>query len=346
MRALQVALVLTLTSSVSLPQNAAAHPGNEHSAVLIIGQGGLGDQSYNDLGHRGFTQGLAQTGLTGRVVETSSVVAEGGTILRQAASSGAGLVIDLEYSHSGILQDAARDFPDCHFVILNQVASGSNVTSVLFEEQQGSFLAGVLAAGVVRQAHLPGLEHHQELGVIGGTRSVGIDKFIAGFVQGAHSVDPELAVRISYANTFSDPAKGLEMAHVMYDGGVGIIYAVAGTTGVGVIHAAAQSGLYAIGVDQDEDGLAPGHVLTSMLKHTEVALDRVVIDYAHGRLAGGSVVHMGLGEDGVGLTEMRYTRAFIPASVLQSVTTAREDIVSGRVHVWNVVTQGYPDFMR
>ncbi|NPC90196.1 BMP family ABC transporter substrate-binding protein [Gluconacetobacter entanii] len=346
-RPVLAALALTLATAVP-HHDAGAHAAgaNDAPAVLVVGQGGLGDQSYNDLGVAGFQRGLRLNNLPGHVVETASVVAEGADILQQAATSGAGLVVDLEYSHGPVMQDVAPLFPRCHFVILNQVVSGANITSVMFEEHEGSYLAGVLAAQVMRDGHAPGLRAHRALGVIGGTRSVGIDKFIAGFIQGARSVTPGITVRVAYADSFNDPAKGLQMADVMYNGGVGIIYAVAGVTSVGVIHAAQDSGLYAIGVDQDEDALAPGHVLTSMLKHTDVAIERIVQTYHDGEIANLPVLHMGLSEGGVGLSPMSYTRALVPAAALAAVDAARRDIIAGRVKVWNVATEGYPEFMR
>ncbi|WP_259650252.1 BMP family lipoprotein [Gluconacetobacter diazotrophicus] len=326
--------------AASCPARSAEAP----HAVLVVGQGGLGDQSYNDLGTAGFLQGVRDIGVTGRIVETASVVSEGADILRQAAAAGFGLIVDLEYAHGAVIAEVAPQFARCRFVTLNQVVHGPNITSILFQEQEGSYLAGVLAAASLRDRALPGLDRHAGLGVIGGVRSAGIDKFIVGFIQGARSIDPKITIHVAYANSFGDPALGFEMARAMYRGGVGIIYAVAGTTGIGAIRAARDMNRYAIGVDQDEDGLAPGHVLTSMVKHTDLAVRNVVRSWHDGTLPDDGVIRMGLASGGIGLSDMRFTRAILPPDVLSDVARARSDILNDHVHVWDVTAQGYPDF--
>ena len=96
------------------------------------------------------------------------------------------------------------------------------------------------------------------IGVIGGTKSVGIDKFIVGYIQGAREIDPKAEVKVAYSNNFGDPAIGLQMAKAMFDAGANVVYQVAGGTGLGVIQAAKEAGRFAIGVDTDQDGIAPG----------------------------------------------------------------------------------------
>src|SRR5438128_1735807 len=180
----------------------AAHAADAPVA-LIIAQGGLGDQSYNDLAFAGFKRGLAETKLEGKPVESKDVVAQAEDMLRRAADAGFGLIVDLEYSHGETLAKVAAAYPDAKFVILNQT------------------------------------------------------------------------------------------------------------------QAAKESGHYAIGVDTDQDGLAQGNVLTSMVKRTDVAVETVVKDYAAGKFPGGGTVTLGLKEDGVGLSDMKYTRDLIPAADLK-----------------------------
>jgi basic membrane protein A len=318
----------------------------EAQVALIIAQGGLGDQSYNDLAFAGFQAALKATGLKGKPVESKDVVAQGNDILRRAADAGFGLIIDLEYSHGQVISEVAKDYPKQDFVILNQVISGPNIASVLFEEQEGSYLAGVLAALVTTDTSIKGINPQPIIGVIGGTKSVGIDKFIVGYIQGARDANPAVQVKVAYSNTFGDPAVGLQMAKAMFEQGADIVYQVAGGTGIGVIQAAKESGHYAIGVDTDQDGLAPGHVLTSMIKRTDIAVQTVIKDYAADKFPGGRTVTLGLKDDGVGLSEMRYTKSLIPAAILEKVEAAKAGILSGKIKVWNVVDQGYPNFFK
>jgi basic membrane protein A len=184
------------------------------------------------------------------------------------------------------------------------------------------------------------------IGVIGGTKSVGIDKFIVGYIQGAKAVDPNAEVKVAYSNNFGDPAIGLEMAKAMFDAGANVVYQVAGGTGLGVIQAAKQAGKFAIGVDTDQDGIAPGFVLTSMVKRTDVAVETLVKDYADHKFPGGETVTLGLAQDGVGLSPMKYTKDKIPAAILDKVEDLKKKILSGEIKVWNVVTQGNPDYFK
>ena len=177
-------------------------------------------------------------------------------------------------------------------------------------------------------------------------RSAGIDKFIAGYIEGAKAANPKIEVKVAYSNNFGDPAIGLQMAKAMFDGGANVVYQVAGGTGLGVINAAKEAGKFAIGVDTDQDGLAPGAVLTSMVKRTDVAVETVMKEYAEGKLPGGKVVTLGLAQGGVGLSPMKYTKDKIPAADLAKVEELRKKILSGEIKVWNVVDQGYPAYFK
>lgn len=312
--------------------------------ALIVAQGGLGDESYNDLSFEGFEEGLEATGLEGSPIESDDIVAQGEQVLRRAAESDFGLVIDLEFSHGEILGPIASDFPDTSWAIVNTVVEGDNVLSVLFHEQEGSYLAGALAAMMTTETDNPRINEDKTIGVIGGTQSVGIDKFIVGYMQGAQDVDPEVEVLTSYTNTFGDPAEGKQQAEAMFERGADIVFHVAGGTGAGVIEAAEEADRYAIGVDTDQDDLAPGNVLTSMVKRTDVAVQEVIHQYADGAFEGGTTMTLGLAEDGVGLTEFEHTRDDIPEEFLDRIEELRQQIIDGEIDVHNVIEDGYPDF--
>jgi basic membrane protein A len=333
---------LALASALGTTSSIAA----DKPVALIIAQGGLGDQSYNDLAYAGFKKAIKETGLEGKPVESKDVVAQATDILRRASDADFGLIVDLEYSHGEPLLAVAKDYPDTDYVIVNQVREGKNIASVLFQEQEGSYLAGTLAALVTTDTSIKGINDKPIIGVIGGTKSAGIDKFIAGYIQGAKAANPDIQVKVAYSNNFGDPAIGLQMTKAMFEEGADIVYQVAGGTGMGVIQAAKEAGHYAIGVDTDQDGIAPGAVLTSMVKRTDIAVETMVKGYAADKFPGGQTVTFGLKENGVGLSDMKYTKDLIPAGILKKVDEAREGILSGKIKVWNVVDQGYPDFMK
>jgi basic membrane protein A len=313
-------------------------------AALIIAQGGLGDEAYNDLAFEGFQRGLEATGMEGTPVESDDIVAQGEQVLRRAAESGFNLVIDLEFTHGEVYPTIAADFPDVSWAIANLEAEGDNVTSLLFAEHEGSYLAGALAALMTTETDNEKINPEKVIGVIGGTKSTGIDKFIVGFVQGAKDIDEEVEVLVTYTDDFGDPAKGQEQANAMFEQDADIVYQVAGGTGQGVIEAAAEANHYAIGVDTDQDGLAPGNVLTSMIKRIDVAVEQTMTRWSSGELGGGETLNFGLAEDGVGLSEYEHTREEIPDEHIQQIEDLRAQIESGDLEVWNVVDQGYPDF--
>jgi len=314
--------------------------------ALIIAQGGLGDQSYNDLAYAGFQQAQKDFPIQAQVVQSPDIVSQGQAVLQQAGQAGFDLVVDLEFSTADALKAVAPQYPQTQWMIVNLPSSGSNITGYLFDEQDGSYLAGALAAMVTADPSIPGINADKTIGVIGGVKSTGIDKFIVGYKQGAQDVAKDVKVLVNYSNGFGDPAKGKELADAMFGQGADIVYQVAGGTGTGVIQAAAAADHYAIGVDTDQDALAPGHVLTSMIKRTDYAVYDTIDRLVCGTLKGGETVTLGLKEGAVGLSPMKFTRNLIPAEDLDRVDQLRQQIIDGTIDVWNVIDQGYPDFFQ
>lgn len=336
--------ILKLSAAATALIAASSALAEDRPIAMIIAQGGLGDASWNDTAFAGFQSGLGKSGLEGRPIESADVAAQGEEIMRRAADGGFGMVISLEWIHGEPMQALAKDYPDTNWVIMNQTREGANIASVVFGEHEGSFLAGALAAQVTTDTSIEGINSDPVLGVIGGFKAPGIDKFIVGYIQGAKAVNPDIDVRVAYADSFGDPAKGEQMANAMFDAGADIVYQVAGGTGIGIIEAAKARGAYAIGVDTDQDGLAPGHVLTSMVKRVDVAVERVIASYAADAFPGGEVMTFGLPENGVGLSEMTHTKDRIPAAYLDRVADMKMQIIAGEIDVWDVSTEGYPDF--
>jgi basic membrane protein A len=335
-------LFKTMTATTALFAATAAMA-DDRPIAMIIAQGGLGDGSWNDAANVGFQSGLEATGLEGRPIESADVVAQGEEIMRRAADAGFGLVISLEWIHGEPMEILAQDYADTNWVIMNQTRTGDNVASVVFAEHEGSYLAGALAAQVTTDTSIEGINEDAVIGVIGGFQAPGIDKFIVGYIEGAEAVNPDIEVLVAYADSFGDPARGQQMANAMFDQGADIVYQVAGGTGIGIIEAAAARGHYAIGVDTDQDSLAPGHVLTSMIKRVDVAVDQIITSYAADEFPGGVAMDFGLAQNGVALSDMVHTADRIPAEYMEVVTGLRDQIIAGDIVVWDVSTQGYPE---
>lgn len=313
--------------------------------ALIIAQGGLGDASYNDLAFAGLERGAEALGLEGQPVESDDIVAEGEQVLRRAGDAGFGLIIDLEFSHNEIFPTVAADYPDTLWSFFNLPIEGENIRSVVFKEHEGSFLAGALSAMMTSVEGNDKINPEKVIGVIGGAESEGIDKFISGYIEGADHVDPDVEVLVSYTNDFGDPTTGRSAAEAMYDQGADIVFQVAGGAGLGVFEAAVDANHYAIGVDTDQDSLEPGYILTSMVKRADVAVEQLMTEYAEGTFEGGTVLELGLAEDGVGLSEFTETGEEIPEEFQTEIADLRQQIIDGDLEVWDVVEQGYPDWL-
>ena len=171
------------------------------------------------------------------------------------------------------------------------------------------------------------------LGFVGGLELPVINDFLAGYEQGARSVNPDIEVLTAYAGGFGDPARGLELAEAQIDEGADIVFQVAGGTGFGVFEAATGRGVYAIGVDSNQNPLAPGTVLTSVMKNVDNSLFQAIERYVAGELPFGVTETLGLAENGVGLARDELYEELVPEDVRQAVDEAEAAIVADEIDV-------------
>jgi basic membrane protein A and related proteins len=338
-----LALVAYGAASVAGAPGRVAHQGAfDKKVAMIIAQGGLGDKAYNDFANAGLQRAEAKYGFTAQRIQSADIVSQGAAILQQACQAGFDLVIDLEFSTSDALQKTASGCPKTQWTFLNLPLKASNVTGIVFAEHEGSYLAGALSALATRNTTIPGINARHVIGVIGGTKSTGIDKFLVGYIQGARRIDPKIKVLVKYSNNFGDPAKGKQITEAMFDQGADIVYQVAGGTGLGVIQAAKARHRYAVGVDTDQSSLAPKNVLTSMVKRSDLAAFKSVQMLADGTL-GNKVVNLDLKAGGVGLGKII---SVVPRKDVSIVRGLEKQIISGKIKVWNVIDQGYPSWFK
>lgn len=332
-----IALLLVVTLVMAAGVFAPRAEGQDDLAVaMIVAQGGLGDRSYNDSAFAGLTLAASELGVEVFPIESQDPVGEAEQLLRTAAEAGFDLVITLEFSHFEPLARIAPDYPDTTFAIVNVVVDQPNVVSIMFDEHTGSFLAGALAGQVTTDPDLEQVNEDAVIGVIGGVKSSGIDVFLYGYLQGACAVNPDIEVLMAYANDFGDPAKGREMALAMNEQGADVVFQVAGGTGAGVIEAASDENFFAIGVDSDQDYLAPGNVLTSLLKRVDIAVYNVIELAVNGELEGGTTLQYGLDEGGMALSDMTYTRHLIPSEYMETVNEMEAQIIEGELDVVDI----------
>lgn len=317
-RALIAALALCAVSGC-----AASASGPRLQFGLVTDVGGLGDQSFNDSAFRGLQEAGRRFDARIAVLDSRSAP-DYQPSLAALANGGYAEVVAVGFLMADDLAEVARRHPRGHFAIVDAVVDAPNIASVTFKDQDGSFLAGALAAQVSRT---------RTVAFLGGIDIPLLRQFEAGFTAGAREIDPRIRVLVKYVGSFDDVASGKELADVLYDQGADVVFAAAGKAGLGAIEAARERPRdYAIGVDSDQDGLAPGKVLTSMVKRVDVAVLRICAAAAAGHPPHGHL-ELGLREGGVGLTDFRYTRALVGPAIRARLERLRQAIVAGRLRV-------------
>ncbi|SHJ56631.1 nucleoside-binding protein [Anaerobranca californiensis DSM 14826] len=355
-----ILLVTLMVFSVALTGcgGGKADDGEEKLRVAIVySTGGLGDKSFNDSAHRGLLRAEKELGITFDYVEPRDS-AEDADYLRGFAEEGFDLVIAVGFQMADSLKTVAEEYPDIKFAIIDSVVDLPNVVSLVFAEHQGSFLAGALAALVTET---------DTIGFIGGISFPLIHRFEGGFIAGAQYINPDIKVLSQYAGSFGDPATGKEIALSQIDSGADVIYHASGGTGGGLFEAAMERGIYAIGVDSNQNFLAPGYGIASMLKRVDVAVFETVKRLQDGEFAGGEAVMFDLAIDGVGLTDLvnidvdeqaakdagditeaqlnaiKEMKSKVTAQHAEKINEIRKGIINGTIKVPDWMTEGRPE---
>lgn len=295
-------------------------------AAMLTDLGGLAGsdevKGFSDLGWDALQKARDDFGIEVTLLEAKEL-ADLEPNLRKMASEGYQFVVGVGFLFTDAIAAVAPEFPDTHFAIVDSVVEEPNVASLVFSEEEGSFLVGAIAAGMSETG---------TIGFIGGMEIPLIEKFEAGYVAGARAINPDIRVLSNYAGNFHDVAAGKEIGLTQFNQGADVIYAAAGSVGLGNIEAAEEQGYWAIGVDIDQDGVAPGHVLVSMLKRVEVAVYEAVKSSYEGNFEGGITVY-DLAAGGVGYSDLLYTRDQIPAELLEQVDALAERIKNGEISI-------------
>lgn len=292
--------------------------------ALIFDLGGKFDKSFNEAAYAGAERWAKETGGTYKELEMQSE-AQREQALRRLAESGANPIVMTGFAFGDVLNAVAPEYPTTKFVIIDAVTEQPNVRSVVFTEEQGSYLTGMLAAMASKSG---------TVGFIGGMDIPLIRKFGCGYAQGVKAANPGAKVLTSFTGTtpsaWNDPVKGGELAKAQKSQGADVIYAAAGATGIGVLQAAADEGILSIGVDSNQNHLHPGQVLTSMIKRVDNAVYDAFKD--GGELAAGVQV-LDLAHEGVGYALDENNKDLITPEMKAAVDAAAEKIKSGEIKV-------------
>ena len=294
--------------------------------ALIYDIGGKFDKSFNEGAFHGAEKFKEDTGVDFRDFEIQND-AQREQAMRKFARDGFSPIVAIGFSQASAMEKVAAEFPNTKFAIVDMVVDKPNVQSIVFKEQEGSFLVGLLAAKASKTG---------KVGFVGGMDIPLIRKFACGYVQGVKYGNPKTEVLENMTGTtgaaWTDPVKGGELAKSQIDRGADVVYHAAGATGVGVLRAAADAGKLGIGVDSDQDGLFPGKVLTSMLKNVNNAVYKSFADAKAGSWKPGISV-LGLKENGIGYALDQYNKDLVTPDMKAAADAAAADIISGKLQV-------------
>jgi basic membrane protein A len=318
----------TSTTTTSGSAGAAA----SKPSVANVVNGPLGDQGFFDDAARGMKE-LESAGHKTQIIQAdANNPAQWKSNLQSVAGKWDIVITGTTQMHD-ILEADAPKYPKQKFIIYDDVVKQPNVASIVYKQNEGSYVAGVLAALVTtNKDKFPLATGNKVVGLVGGMDIPVINDFVVGFKKGVEVVDPSVQVKVSYVGNFTDSNKGFDQAKLMYDQGADVVFQVAGGAGIGVLKAAASAKRYAIGVDSNQNAIQPGYVLASMLKNIGESLVLAVNDSAAGKLKYGETTSYGIANKGVGL-DFANNKDIVPADIKAKVDDFANQVATGKVQV-------------
>ncbi|MCT2594474.1 BMP family ABC transporter substrate-binding protein [Streptomyces sp. N2-109] len=337
-RVSKLAAAVSATAALALTATACGESSTESSdkkdkgVGLAFDVGGRDDHSFNESAARGADKAKKELGVDVKMMTAANNETEQDREQRLTSLAEAGYnpVVGVGFSYGKSITKIAKEFPDTTFAVVDSVAKGKNIDSIVFSEHEGSYLAGVAAALKTKS---------DKVGFIGGVNNALIQKFEAGFAQGVKDTNPKIKLTSQYLypnndKGFNDPAAAKEKAKGMLDRGIDVVYTAAGQSGAGSIEAISQKkGAWAIGVDSDQykqPGLAKykDAILTSVVKNVDVAVFDLIKSVEDGKPLTGTNAYT-LKEDGVSLST---SGGFID-DIMAEIEKAKKKIADGQVKV-------------
>ncbi len=318
-----------LLAAAAISLAAAAPHAADFKPAVVYDMGGKFDKSFNEGVYNGVKRFTEETGIEVVEFEVTNE-AQRQRAMERLVQRGATALLGVGFGQADAISAVAAANPDVQFGIIDVFwLNQPNLRQYSFKEHEGSYLVGVAAAMKSESG---------SVGFVGGMDVPLIRKFACGYVQGVKSVNPDIEVLQNMTGTtpsaWNDPVKGGELAQSQIDRGADVVYHAAGGTGIGVIQTTADAGKLAIGVDANQNYLAPGNVLTSMVKRVDVAAYQHFMDAYKGEFSAG-IEQLGLAEGGVDWAVDEHNRDLVAGDIEAAVAAAREAIVSGTVTVHN-----------
>jgi len=290
---------------------------------LITDVSGIHDNSFNQLAWLGLQKAEQELGIKASYIE-SSQTSDYATNMKQFQTEGNDLLFGIGFTMGDTVLTEAQNNPNQKYAIIDYSyqQTPSNLVGVLFKEEQGSFLAGYIAGKMTET---------NKVGFVGGFKMPLIDRFSYGFQAGVKYANPDAVVLNEYASSFSDPTKGKEIAKEMYKDGADILFHAAGAVGDGIIVEAKEEDKYVIGVDIDQNYLAPNNVITSVVKRIDNAIYYLTNQLKEDKFAYGKTIVLGLAEGGIDLAST--TNKHVPSEIIAEVESIKKKIIDGSITV-------------
>ncbi|MDO4322133.1 MAG: BMP family ABC transporter substrate-binding protein [Lachnospiraceae bacterium] len=292
----------------------------EYKVGLITDVGGVNDASFNQSAWEGLQRAMEELGVEANYLE-SATDADYAPNIETFIDEEYDLIISVGYMLADATRAAAEENPECRFAIIDDSSiEMDNVTCLMFKQEQASYLVGYVA-GLMTET--------DNIGFVLGMSNDMLNQFGYGYCAGAIDANPDITIQQFNVNSFADSATGKANANTAITNGADIIFHAAGSTGLGVIEACQEAGIYAIGVDSDQSVVAPGTVLTSAMKRVDNSVYDTVQSLIDGTLEGGVKIY-DLAADGVDIAP---TQDLIPDEVVSAVSEVKEKIINGEIVV-------------
>lgn len=315
---IKIIMILLLTASV--------YAGGKLKIGLVLDKGGKEDKSFNSAAYLGARQAEKELDIELKYVEASDINSIE-NLHRQFAKKKFDLIIGIGFAQQDAIKKVALQNPHVKFALVDGQVVANNVRSLLFEEHQGSFLVGYLAAMKSKT---------KKVGFIGGMDIPLIRRFAMGYMAGVKYFNKSFAVQENYigitSESWNNPAKAKELALNQFQQGVDIIFVAAGASNSGVFDAAEEKKMLAIGVDSNQNWMKPGFILTSMLKRVDKAVFATIEDLKNGRFTSG-VVKYGLKDKGIDYSIDKFNEKLVTADDIKKLDTIKSDIISQKINV-------------
>lgn len=308
--------------------------------VALVVHGNLGDMSFFDSAAAGLYQAEAELPVEVTIIEAGIDRGRWEPALADAVDQGFDVVIAGTWEMTGFAADLSPDYPDTRFIIFDdspdfEGGDYPNILAITYRTSTAAYLAGYLSAQ---------LSETGRLGTILGVEGATVVEFAVGFEQGAEAADPDVVVTRAIAGTFTDPARGRELALAQFAQGVDIVFPIAGGTGIGALQAARDEGKLAVGVDSDQalifeatDAAQAAVIFTSVEKRVGQSLYVALEQTLDGTAPYGSAILLGLADGAVGISKNSFYEAVVPADLQAEIDEIEAQIVSGEITVDTVM---------